>query len=393
MDTAKDNPALPGAQVLSLNGPDARWQVDLDLKDRTPAGLRSYQAISTLEKVHFTTDGDGHMLAAPVDLLLAGVWKRGTGLDVFTRVAGSGPHVWSRTQIPGQENCPRGTQVRAFAMHRDQVTGADMVFAGVTNAIVISGVYNSRTHSIEWSAQPELQGQFDNTTGGKVRVSGFATCNGKLYAAAYDAIYERTDGNQPTWRKVYVTTIHAQSDRVTGFRGLTSIPDPSGTGEVLLVTVEDNPCRIYRIDPYMTDSAGMYRGNREINVSDFLTRELGTKATYAIVAYNDMTAYPGPGNDCVGLLMGLEVNTPKLSTSFYRHGPDAQYLIRDREGRYALREICDLQISPKPILVSVRTMIMSPFPSDPLGTVYAGGFDANGDPVHNTAWIYKGVPK
>jgi hypothetical protein len=34
----------------------------------------------------------------------------------------------------------------------------------------------------------------------------------------------------------------------------------------------------------------------------------------------------------------------------------------------------------------------SPFPTDPPGTVYAGGFDTDGNPVHNTAWLYKGVP-
>ena len=36
-----------------------------------------YQAISTLEKVRFTTDSTGQPLADPVDFLLAGVWKRG----------------------------------------------------------------------------------------------------------------------------------------------------------------------------------------------------------------------------------------------------------------------------------------------------------------------------
>ena len=52
----------------------------------------------------------------------------------------------------------------------------------------------------------------------------------------------------------------------------------------------------------------------------------------------------------------------------------------------------DSQIEPKPDLVAVRTLTLSPFPTDPVGTVYAGGFDANRNPVHNTAWLYKGVP-
>ena len=84
----------------------------------------------------------------------------------------------------------------------------------------------------------------------KGRVSSFAECNGKLYAAVYDAIYERSDGTSPTWKKVFETTIHGwESTSVTGLRGLTSIANPSGTGEVLLASVEDNPSRIYRMDP------------------------------------------------------------------------------------------------------------------------------------------------
>ena len=57
-----------------------------------------------------------------------------------------------------------------------------------------------------------------------------------------------------------------------------------------------------------------------------------------------------------------------------------------------MREIRDKQITPEPQLVSVRTLAVTPFSSDPPGTVYAGGFDANHNPVHNTAWLYKGVP-
>jgi hypothetical protein len=130
MDTQQENPALPGAQVLRLDGSGSPWQIDLELTDRNPQGLRLYQAISTLGKVHFTTDSAGRQLAAPVDLLLAAVWKRGIGLDVFSRAIGAAPRPWSKMPIPGQENAPRGTQVRAFASHKDQLVGSDMVFAG-----------------------------------------------------------------------------------------------------------------------------------------------------------------------------------------------------------------------------------------------------------------------
>ena len=390
MDTEKANPALPGAQVLRLDGPDSQWQVDLELTDRNPGGLRTYQAISTLEKVRFTTDGAGQPLADPVDFLLAGVWKRDIGLDVFSHTTDSG---WSKTSIPGQENAPRGTQVRAFSLHRDQVTGCDIVFAGVTNAI-LAGTYDRQSRNVVWNPQPEWQGHFaDDPDGPKGRVTCFAECDGKFYAAAYDTIYERADGKSPAWKKVFVTTIHSGSNKVTGFRGLTCVRGPSGSGDVLLVGVEDNPSRIYRIDPHEVDSTGTYNGTLELNVSSFLTKVLGTETTYAIVAYNNMTKYPDPAAGS-SLLIGLEATTPQSAEAFeVRRNPNAYYLVRDPNGDYVLREIRDAQIDPKPKLASVRTLAVSPFQSDPPGTVYAGGFDAGGKPAHNTAWLYKGVPQ
>jgi hypothetical protein len=156
MDTAKNNPALPGAQVLRLDGPGATWQVDLQLNDRNPRGLRLYQAISTIEKVRFTTDDEGKLLTIPVEFLLAGVWKRGPGLDVFARMAGSDSQKWSKTQMPGQESAPAGTQVRSFILHKDNVTGIDMLFAGITSAVVLPGKYDSKSKSIIWNRQTEL---------------------------------------------------------------------------------------------------------------------------------------------------------------------------------------------------------------------------------------------
>ena len=57
--------------------------------------------------------------------------------------------------------------------------------------------------------------------------------------------------------------------------------------------------------------------------------------------------------------------------------PSAYYLVRDCDGTYALRAIRDLQIVPTPELVVVRTIVVSPFASDPVRILYTGGFDAN----------------
>jgi hypothetical protein len=391
MDAETANPALPGAQVLRLDGPGAEWQVDLELHDRNPLGLRTHMAISTLEKVRFSTDGAGRQLAAPIDLLLAATFKRGVGLDVFSRATGSSP--WSRISLPGEEQAPRGTQIRAFSLHKDQITGADIVFVGATHAI-FAGTYDGEHRNIAWNSLPEWEGDPAGPPSGRARVARIADCNGKLYATSAGTIYERSDGRSPTWKKVFETTIHSDNSKVTGLRGLTCIRDSSRSSDVLLVGVEDNPARIYRIDPHQTDPAGGYKATLELDVSAFLTAALGRETTYAIVPYNKMIEYPDPAGGCLRLLLGLEAITPQAPETFGKQhfNPHGYYLVRDCNGTYALREIRDLQIVPPPELVAVRTLAVSPFQSDPAGTVYAGGFDANFNPVHNTAWLYKGVP-
>jgi hypothetical protein len=390
-DSERWTPSLPGAQVLRLDGPDAEWKVDLELADRTPSEMRKYLAISNLVSVRVKTDGNGKDLAEPVDLLLAGVWKRGLGLDVFSRRTGAGFYPWTKLSIGGQEDDLRGVHVRSFAVHKDRETGVDIIFAGAANAI-FTGTYVQSEKRIVWNSKPEWQGEFFGKPGPLGRVSSFAECNGKLYAAVFGGIYERLDGPSPTWKKVFAIAI--RSTHVTGLRGLTSIRDPSGGGEFLLAGVEDNPALIYRIDPPVGDDAGDYRGSLELNVSQFLTQALGTKATYAGIAYNDTTAYPDPDGRCSRLLIGLEVITPGAPGTFgpKHFSPNAYYLVRNCNGGYALREIEDKQIDPKPELVAVRALALSPFATDPAGTIYAGGFDTNDVEVHNTAWLYKGIP-
>ena len=393
MDTERASPGLPGAQVLRLDDADAPWQVDLELSDVIPGGMKKYQAVSTLQKVRFTIDRHGQRLARPVELLLAGVWKRDVGLDAFFRVSGPGFYRWTRTPIPGQESAPRGTQIRAFSVHKDQITGNEMVFAGATNAIFV-GRYDADGHSVVWQPQPEWHAEGANIPSGASRIASLADCNGKLYATAHGAIYERLDGISPAWKKVFETIINLPNPAVTGLRGLTCIRDPSGAANVLLVGVEDRPSRIYRIDTRATGPTGQYQATMELDVSAFLTRTLGIETTYAIVAYNNMTVYPDTAGACPQLLIGLELITPEAAQWFgeQHFNPHAYYLLRDCRGSYALREIRDKQITPEPQLVSVRTLAVTPFSSDPPGTVYAGGFDANHNPVHNTAWLYKGVP-
>jgi hypothetical protein len=393
MDSEEKNDALPGAQVLRLDSANAQWQIDFELTERDPwqPKLRRYFAFSNLETVRFTTDDTGKALAKPVDLLLAGVWSNYPGLDAYARAAGS-PR-WSHIPITGQEGAASRTQVRAFIVHRDRTNGAETVFAGASGAIFVGG-YSRQTQNIVWNAKPEWQGEHFGAPAAQGRVMSFAECNGKLFATVHNAIYERIDGSAPAWRKIFTADMAGNNRNISGFRGLTAIPNPSGTGEVLLAALEDTRPRIYRIDPPQTDEAGQYRATLELDVASLLTVALGAKTTYAIVAYNKMTKYLDVKGACSRLLMGIEAKTPDNPRAFGKQGydPRAHFLVRECDGSYSVQQIADAGISPEPALVATRSIVISPFSTEPAGTLYAGGFDANHNPVHNTAWLYKGVP-
>jgi hypothetical protein len=393
MDSAEKTPALPGGQVLRLDDANAQWQIDYELTERDPwqPKLRRYFAFSNLQAVRFTTDDGGRKLPAPVDLLLAGVWSNYPGLDAYARKSGSAD--WSHIPIPGQETAISRTQIRAFIVHRDRTTGAEIVFAGASGGIFVGG-YSREKQNIVWNATPEWHDQHFGVPAAQGRVMSFAECNGKLYATINNAIYERADGNSPTWREVFETSMTGDNRNISGFRGLTAIANPSGAGEVLLAALEDMRPRIYRIDPSQIEPSGRYQAALELDVASFLTEALGTKVSYAIVAYNKMTLYPAAKGICTRLLMGIEAKAPDHPQAFgkQRYDPRAHFLVRDCDGTYSLRQILDAAISPEPVLVATRSIVVSPFSSDPTGTLYAGGFDANHNPVHNTAWLYKGVP-
>ena len=61
----------------------------------------------------------------------------------------------------------------------------------------------------------------------------------------------------------------------------------------------------------------------------------------------------------------------------------ANYLVRRPTGKYEVHSIDDPTLmSPH----STRTMTISPFAADDGHVVYAGGFDCDQIPSHNTAW-------
>lgn len=387
-DTQAADPALPGAQVIALDAPNAPWRVDLQLDDVVPsgpqAGLKRFQAIGSLAAFEAHRDASGHALARPVPFLFASVWDRVGGLRLFVRGAGA-KATWSFVDLA--TDVPRASQIRSFGTHVDAVTKRELFFAGTSPGGVYAGTYDGGATFVHWDAKPEVWD--DDQPGVQRRIMAFAECNGKLYASSGFELFERQDGTAPSWKRIYAYENPSPNPHISGFRGLHAIPAAAG-GEQLLIAVENNPLVIVRVDPRQV-AAGK-RATVDLDVSAFLSRAWNTRVTYGIAAYNDMVPVRLPGASCDSLLLGIEATTPSdpSGAGKNRKHAAAQYLVRRCDGHYELASIDDPGHPDLP-LVSTRTIARSPFSADPAGTLYAGGLDAGNLIVHNTAWIYRGV--
>ena len=382
---------LQGAEILVLDGSGARWRVDHIFDEQLPGGRRRDLAVSALEEITFATDGTGARLPAPVSMLIAANWDLSGTARVFSRDDATG--AWAAATLAQDRPIPGFLpQVRSFGRHRDRVTGIDQVFAGQDPRGIFSGTYDpAATGRIRWAAAPELDLSSVSSAGisgrnGYLRVSSFAECNGRLYAAVGQQVYERIDGTEPHWRLVYTNRYPGHSE--TGLRGLTAIPGSSGQGEVLLAAVEGSAGRIVRVDPHDGSEAS------ELDLPDFLGRQWGMPASYVIAAYNDMAKARDPAGG-EALLIGIEAFIPPrasisaghsiVDVGYGRVEAGGWYLVRRSNGHYDLHQVA---VPPGRALVAVRSIRVSPFPQD-ADAVYFAGYDANKAPVHDTAWIYR----
>lgn len=382
-----------GAQILVLDGSDARWRVDHSFDERTPNGRPRHLAISALSEVSFATDGTGARLPTPVSLLVASTWDLTGTTSVFSRDDATGAWIASilAQDRPAADFLP---QVRSFGAHRDRQTGIDLVFAGQDPRGVFSGAYDSSVPGrIRWGTEPELDISRIPTSAfsglaGRLRVSSFAECNGRLYVAIGQQIYERIDGAAPQWRLIYTNRHPHHSE--TGLRGLTPILSSSGRGEVLLAAVEGDAARIIRVDP--NDGSEI----TELDLETFLSDRWQTRATYIIAAYNDMVKVHDNQREDL-LHIGLEAfirpqaaapnGQRVVDVGYGQLEAGGWYLVRYAHGHYDLRQITP-SLKTGQSLVATRSIAVSPFPNDG-DMLYFAGYDANKAAAHNTAWIFR----
>jgi len=375
----KDRSVPKACQVLVLDSPKGQWRVEHQF---TTNNLR----YGSLREVTFATDDRGHAIT-PVSLLLAAPDVKRGPVEVFCREDATGE--WSASVL-GTGTAPATT--RSIGLHRDKVTGIDRIFAGNRPLGVISGVYDPAAPGrIRWDKSAEVE-----TPVGE-RVMGFCDCNGILYCATSRHIFRRTDGAAPAWKEVYFCE---KEIAPVGIRGLTAVPKPGGNSEVLWFVALR---KVRRLDP-----AAGFKETIELDMPVFLTEKLGLPVVGALSAYNDLMPYVMPGTGETLWLFGFECSHPGAVLNSHprikarvqmkdpprtRFTGNGRYCIRHAKGANITYEVAEITDPREPQLVAPRTITVSPFPEDRGKALYFGGYDCNGVPSHNTAWIYKGTIK
>lgn len=379
------DPAPPGAPVLVLERPDARWKQDflVPADDAGPA-----PRIVMLKTVRFVTDASGTPLPDPAEFLAA---VGGNG-ELYLRSPGDDPE-WVATGLvdvvtanldrPGAR-----ADARSVVSHTDTVTGVSHLFVGAyssgrrgSGGGLYRATYDpSLPGKLAWAATPEFP--FTASRQQPWRVMGLTSAGGAVYASIGNVLVRREDGPVPSWTEVFRDELPTTTDSL---REGEEVEGSDGAASIL-VGIEGLNSRIVRVDPNAGDAASV-----EL---DPIAR-LGP-AVYGIAGYNGPARRRETNGDET-VLLGLELLRPRAlgpglrepDLGRFYEWTDGLLLWREAADSYRVARIVDRTLEVHPPLVGPRAILAaSPFPSEP-DVIYVGGFDHNGHLFHNTAWVFK----
>ncbi len=389
------------AQVLRLDGPDGKWQVDLQTTKAALGYERGnilHMKGNILKSVTFKTDKEG----TPIDVtrLVAASWAFNTNekghqaVSFFARDDATG--AWSHTILqegPRERKSANGQTVkvrrvpRDIEVYRDPVTGVDRIFMLIGDPGILSGVYDAGTGSIQWDSAPE------HPKGGEVfpaRPLGIAQANGRLYFSVGGRLFVRQNGRPPSWTLAHAVFGQGVNTDLGGIRGLSTVGNPNGPGDSLIFVWTPrgrSPGQIKRLDGVELEEAD------ETSLRELYNRYTphpGTTSTGSLGGYNRFLPVTDPRTGKTAHLVGHEqtINTPDPSLAWHRYYKGALYGIRLDGETYSAGSVNGRWGPSKPVLVAPRAFAHSPFPGEE-GTVYIGGHDANFHESTDMAWIFK----
>ena len=387
------------AQVLRLDAPDGKWQVDLQTTKAALGYERGnilHMKGNILKSVTFRTDKEGKPI--DVTLLVAASWafnsndKGHQAVSVFTRDDATGK--WRHVTLqegPRELKTADGKVAkvrrvpRDIEVYRDPKTGVDRVFMLIGDPGILSGACNADTRSIEWDKRPEHPpGVFP------ARPLGIAQANGRLYFSVGGRLFVRGNGAQPTWSTAYTVSARGVNTDLGGIRGLSAIDNPNGPGESLIFVWTPrgrSPGQIKRLDGVELKEAD------ETSLRELYNRHTphkGTTSTGSLGGYNRFLPLTDPRTGKTVHLVGYEqtINTPDPSLAWHRYYKGALYGIRYGPATYANQSVNGTWDAAKPVLIAPRAFAHSPFPGEK-GSIYIGGHDANFHESTDMAWIFK----
>jgi len=392
--TGSQDPYI-GAQIVRLDAPNGNWQLDKhfnQLRNNPQPGQRTLfrnEGVTTMESIIFKTDSLGNILPKPDTILIAACRDFNGLASVYTRNDATGE--WTETVIAPSLSSLKAT-IRSLIAYRDKVTKVDMVFAGCLPQGMVAGVYAPHLPGkISWRT-PEITASDMNVgVAGSGSFQGrpmaFAECNGQLHVAAAPIVLRRQDGANPKWIEVFRYPLMATPGGSSGLRGLTAVPNLAGNGQSLLAALEGNQGAMVRLDPKATLP---YSYTIELDIMKNLTEAWrmippSITASYVVVANSEMTWVKDPLTNDSTLFVTIQHHPAKArDDAFY-------YIRRVKNGvvTYDLKRIDNTQVIPPIVLNSTRACAVSPFASDNGQYFYIGGYDADNNPSHNTAYALR----
>ena len=375
------------AQVLRLGAAGGQWQVDLEMGDANDHGLQ-YMKGNILKSATFTCDADGKPLNKPRNLLVmaAGAnFDRGGAVSAWVRddVTGDWAHTLVRhgSSAGGVRWVPRDMEV-----YRDKVTGVEQLFLLLGNPGVATGVFDpSAQGKIRWNRHTEFpfltHGSF------KTRPLGITVANGSLLFSVGGSIYRRVDGKRPKYVEVLNFGDDTDTD-VGGIRGLTTIDNPGGKGDSILLLWAPGGRSISQVKRLDPDGNGGYTVHDEANMRDLMSETLGVKVTYTLGAHNMMYPVTHPTTGKRVHIIGFQGNiigNDRLRWKGSALYAGAMYAVRSADGSYAVQEVNNRWRPGKQVLVSPRAFCLSPFGD---GDLYVGGHDSSNKVSDNMAWVF-----
>ena len=370
------------SQILYLDSEDNDWMVDFEMG-------YNYLRPEILKQIIFTKDYNGILLDNPDTLLIAGAFSANYIMGIVSAnifVRDDEDETWYEALVhEGSFSTDESYSMRDIELHIDQVTGFENLLISIGTVGIFSGKYNPELDcKIEISSMPEF-----GPLG--VRPLGITIANNNLYFSSGNKIYKREDGFNPSYNIVHDFNDLSSyiNPAVGGIRGLSTIPNPSGSNQsMILMWCPDGQSKgtIFRLDPINSQEFDrVYETKISLLVENYLP---GISVEYLLGAYNEFYLFTNPITNTdyhiIGIESSLYGNIYPLWNSFYSGGI---IVLRNNDGQYTLQEIngsVDFADTP---LVSVRCYVESPFESE--RAIYFGGFDPNGYISTNNAWVYK----